>query len=92
MSVTEVLRLVPGSIIELHKNADAELDLFVNDRQIGSGTAVKVNENFGIKLTFLGGPTERIAAVQHGGATGRQGDQSDGDANKLAEQLIAGQI
>lgn len=85
MDLAEVLRLVPGSIIELHKPADAELDFFVNDRQIGNGSAVKVNENFGIRLTFLGTPIERLNA-----ATAAPLPEASADA--LAEQLLAGQI
>ena len=41
MTVKEVLDLVPGSIIELQKRADAELDLLVNNKQIGFGTAAE---------------------------------------------------
>lgn len=84
MDLSEVLRLVPGSIIELHKPADAELDFFVNDRQIGNGSAVKVNENFGIRLTFLGTPAERLTA-----ATSAPIKEDNADA--LAEQLLSGQ-
>ena len=50
----EVLRLVPGAIVELPKSADAELSLLVNNREIGCGTAVKVGENFGLRLSFIG--------------------------------------
>ena len=57
----DVLRLVPGAILELGKDAEGELDLMVNNRAIGSGAAVKVGENFGIRLTFLGDPRLRVA-------------------------------
>ena len=66
MSLSEVIALVPGAIIQLPKNADAELDLLINNKQIGTGAAVKVGENFGIRITYIGDLRERIAAL--GGA------------------------
>ena len=88
MSFDDVLKLVPGSIIQLAKSADADLDLFVNDRQIASGSAVKVNENFGIKLTRLGTPEARLSAAT-GGASGGSGDSSIED---LAEKMLSGEF
>ncbi|MBL9001092.1 MAG: FliM/FliN family flagellar motor switch protein [Phycisphaerae bacterium] len=63
MSLAEVTGLAPGSIIELPKRADAELDLLVNNKAIGCGIAVKVGENFGIRITFVGDLRERIGAM-----------------------------
>lgn len=63
MTMTEVLALVPGAIIELPKNAEDELDLLVNNKQIGTGTAVKVVENFGLRITYLGDLKQRIQAL-----------------------------
>ncbi len=69
LSTREVLALVPGSIIELPKHSDEPLDLLVNNRQIGHGTAVKIGENFGIRITAIGGVRQRIEAL---------GGQADG--------------
>ena len=66
LPLREILALVPGSIIELSKNAEAELDLLVNNKQIGTGTAVKIAENFGLEVTFIGDVRERLEAL--GGA------------------------
>lgn len=63
LTVSEVVSLVPGAIIELSKSADDELDLLVNNKQIGTGSAVKVGENFGIRINYLGNIRERIAAL-----------------------------
>lgn len=63
MCTSEVLSLVPGAIVELAKAAEEELTLLVNNRPIGTGVAVKVGENFGIKITFIGDLRERIAAM-----------------------------
>jgi len=66
LDVGEVLSLVPGSIIELPKNAESELDLLVNNKPIGCGMAVKVGENFGLRLTYLGDLKSRIDAMGTG--------------------------
>ncbi len=84
MSLGEVLGLVPGAIIELPKNAEEELDLLVNNKQIGTGTAAKVGENFGLRITFLGDVRQRIAAL------GRAADD-DRAAAENAEAELAGQ-
>ncbi|MBX3364115.1 MAG: FliM/FliN family flagellar motor switch protein [Phycisphaeraceae bacterium] len=87
MTVGDVVGLAPGVIIELPKNADEELDLLVNDKQIGYGRAVKVGENFGIRITFLGDVRMRAAAIVSSEAGG-DGDNMD----ELAESLLAGQL
>ena len=63
MSLKDVLDLAPGAIIELPKGAEDELDLMINNKQIGTGSAVKVGENFGIRINYLGDIRERIAAL-----------------------------
>jgi flagellar motor switch protein FliN/FliY len=63
MTLGEVIGLAPGAIIELPKTSEAELDLMVNNKQIGTGTAVKVGENFGLRITYIGDVRARIAAL-----------------------------
>lgn len=63
MRMSEVLALVPGSIIELNKRSEDELDLLINNKQIGNGTAVKVGENFGLRVSYIGNVRERIEAM-----------------------------
>jgi flagellar motor switch protein FliN/FliY len=70
LSVGEVLELAPGAIIELPKNVEDELDLLVNNKQVGTGVAVKVGENFGLRITYLGDVRERIAAMGDEAAPG----------------------
>lgn len=62
-SMNEILSLGPGAILELEKSSEDELTLLVNNKPIGSGEAVKVGENFGIRVTELGTPAERIEAL-----------------------------
>ncbi len=88
MKTAEVLALVPGSIIELFKNADDPLDLMVNNRQIGLGTAVKIGENFGIRITSVGPVRDRIHAM--GAVDGEAGEgAAAGQAPQIAEPAMA---
>jgi flagellar motor switch protein FliN/FliY len=54
LSVNEVLRLGNGSIIEFFKRFDEPLELLINNKAIGVGEAVKVGENFGLRITQIG--------------------------------------
>ena len=67
MPLKEVVALVPGAIIELPKNAEDDLEILVNNKPVGTGRAVKVGENFGIRVGYIGDVTHRIAAL--GGRT-----------------------
>jgi flagellar motor switch protein FliN/FliY len=80
LAVREVLSLMPGAIIELAKTSEEELDLLVNNKQIGSGSAVKVGENFGLRVTYIGDVRERIRAL---GATAEEIPQDDADTTPL---------
>ena len=62
-TMAEVLSLGPGAILELAKSAEDELTLLVNNKPIASGEAVKVGENFGIRVSAVGTPTERVMAM-----------------------------
>jgi flagellar motor switch protein FliN/FliY len=64
--VGEVMRLGVGAIIEFNKSAEEELDLLANNKAIGKGHAVKVGENFGIKISTIGSVKETIRKL--GGA------------------------
>lgn len=63
MKVGEVSKLTPGAIVELPRLADDELDVLISNRQIGTGHAVKVGENFGIRMTSVGNQRERVKAL-----------------------------
>ena len=58
--VRELLQMQEGTLIELDKLAGEPLDLFVNDRLIARGEAVVVNDKFGLRLTDVVSPSERI--------------------------------
>lgn len=62
MKLRDVMNLLPGAIVDLDKDAESELDLLVNNEIVASGTAVKVGENFGIRVSAVGTPRQRAAA------------------------------
>jgi flagellar motor switch protein FliN/FliY len=54
LTMSEVLRLGTGAIIEFFKASDEPLQLLINNKPIGLGEAVKVGENFGLRITQIG--------------------------------------
>lgn len=63
MTLGEIMGLSPGSIIEFDKSGDAALELMINNQVIGLGSAVKVAENFGLRIEMVGEVTERIRSM-----------------------------
>lgn len=63
MLVNDLLRLGQGSIVELTKLADEPMDIYVNRKLFARGEVVVVNEKFGIRLTDIISPTERIKTL-----------------------------
>jgi flagellar motor switch protein FliN/FliY len=63
MLVNELLRLGQGSIVELAKLADEPMDIYVNRKLFARGEVVVVNEKFGIRLTDIISPTERVQSL-----------------------------
>ncbi len=61
--VAEVTALVPGAIVEVPKHAEEELQILINNKVIGTGVAVKVGENFGVRITYIGDIKDRIQAL-----------------------------
>lgn len=64
MKIEDVLKLGPGSIIELNKLAGEPVDLLVNGKLIAQGEVVVVDENFGVRITSILGPEARIKKLQ----------------------------
>jgi flagellar motor switch protein FliN/FliY len=62
-SVREVLELSQGSIIELDKLAGEPVDIYVNQQRIARGEVVVIEENFGVRVTEIIQPHERIGIV-----------------------------
>ena len=64
MSVRDILQLAQGSVVELSKFAGEPLEVLVNDRLVARGEVVTVNEKFGIRLTDILSPMERIEQLK----------------------------
>lgn len=60
MMVKDLLQLSQGAVVELEKLAGEPMEILVNGRLIARGEAVVVNEKFGVKLTDIVSPAERI--------------------------------
>ena len=60
MPVSDLLNLTQGSVIELNKLAGEPMEVLVNDKLIARGEAVVVNEKFGVRLTDIISPSERV--------------------------------
>jgi len=63
-SIKEVLNLIPGSIVELEKLADEPVEILVNGTLIAHGEVVVVNENFGIRITAIDSPKQRLTNLK----------------------------
>ncbi|HLK35899.1 MAG TPA: flagellar motor switch protein FliN [Polyangiaceae bacterium] len=51
MKIADLLRIGPGSVLELDKAAGEPLDIYVNNRRIARGEAVVVGDRYGVRLT-----------------------------------------
>lgn len=60
MLISELLQLGQGSVLELSKLAGEPMDIYVNQRLIARGEVVVVNEKFGVRLTDIVSPAERV--------------------------------
>ena len=63
LTLQEVMRLGPGAIIEFFKASDQPLELLINNKTIAIGDAVKIGENFGLKITQIGDLKEIIKTL-----------------------------
>lgn len=58
--INELLQLGQGSVVELNKLAGEPLEVFVNGKLVARGEAVVINEKFGVRLTDIISPIERV--------------------------------
>ncbi len=63
MPISEILTLGPGSVVELDKLAGEPVDLLVNNKVVARGEVVVVDENFGVRITMLMSPQERLKSL-----------------------------
>ncbi len=64
MLIRDILALSPGSLVELNKLAGEPVDILVNGRVIARGEVVVIDENFGVRITAIVTPQERIERMR----------------------------
>lgn len=64
MTIREVLQLAQGAVVELSKFAGEPVEVLVNDKLVARGEVVVVNEKFGVRLTDIISPVERIEQLR----------------------------
>ena len=63
MLINDLLQLSQGSVIELTKLVGEPLEVLVNQKLVARGEVVVVNEKFGIRLTDIVSPLERVQSL-----------------------------
>ena len=64
MLINDLLKLGQGSVIELSKFAGESLEILANHKPIARGEVVVVNEKYGVRLTEVISPMERIERLR----------------------------
>jgi len=64
ISIRNLLQLNQGSVVELERLAGEPMDVLVNGTLIARGEVVVVNEKFGIRLTDIISPAERVKKLK----------------------------
>lgn len=64
MLINDLLQLGQGSVIELNRLAGEPLDILVNNKLVARGEVVVVGEKFGIRLTDIVSPMERVKRLR----------------------------
>ena len=64
MPIKDLLELGAGSVIELDRTAGDPLEVLVNNKLVARGEAVVVNEKFGIRLSEIIAPSDRIIGLK----------------------------
>nr|WP_320132184.1 flagellar motor switch protein FliN [uncultured Holophaga sp.] len=63
MPLGDLLKLTPGSILELNRAADAPVELLVNGKQIAKGEVVVVDGNFAFRITEIESTANRLKSL-----------------------------
>jgi flagellar motor switch protein FliN/FliY len=63
MLVNDLLQLGQGSVVELTRLSDEPMDIYVNGKLFARGEVVVVNEKFGVRLTDVVSPVERVKTL-----------------------------
>lgn len=63
MQIKDILELERGYVIELDKLASEPVDVFVNNKKIAEGEVVVIDKHFGIRITSLVDPANRVKDI-----------------------------
>lgn len=63
MIINKMLQLTQGSVVELDKAAGEPVEIFVNDKLLGKGEVIVVNEKFGVRITEIISQADRIKNI-----------------------------
>ena len=64
MLIKDLLQLSQGSVVELEKLAGEPMDILISNKLVARGEVVVVNEKFGVRLTDIISPAERIRQLK----------------------------
>jgi len=64
MTIEEILELGPGAVIELDKLAGEPVDVLINDRLIAKGEVVVIDDRFGVRITEVIPPAQRVSSFR----------------------------
>lgn len=60
MLIRDILRLGRGSVIEFDKLVSEPVDILINNKKVAEGEVVVIDKHFGIRITTLIGPSDRL--------------------------------
>jgi flagellar motor switch protein FliN/FliY len=63
MIINKMLQLTQGSVVELDKAAGEPVDIYINNKLLGKGEVIVVNERFGIRITEIISQADRIKNI-----------------------------
>jgi flagellar motor switch protein FliN len=63
MMVKDLLQLGQGSVVDLHKPVGDPLDIYVSDKLVARGEVVVVDDKFGIRVTDILSPADRVRSL-----------------------------
>ncbi len=64
LPIKKVLELTRGSIVELDKVAGEPVELYANGKHVANGEVVVIDDNFGLRITSISEPEERMKSLQ----------------------------
>ena len=64
LTIRELLQLSQGSVIELDRMVDEHMDVLVNGTLVAHGEVVVIDDKFGIRLTDVVNPMERVKPLK----------------------------